>query len=116
ICILVLLDFTRAFDTIRHDVMLAILSYIGLSHGATELIKSFLSDRKQIVKTGDLVSNCKYIKYGVPQGSILGPLLFILYTLDFCKIINHCTIHTYADDTQLYLSTTLQNFLTAVKA
>lgn len=67
-------------------------------------MKSYLENRSQSVKVGSNTSQPVNIVRGVPQGSILGPLLFTLYTSDFCKQVSFCNIHMYADDTQLYCS------------
>jgi exonuclease III len=104
ISILTLLDFTKAFDTIHHNVLHAILKFIGLSNSARQLIKSYLEDRLQSVKIDNFISNSRSINKGVPQGSILGPLLFIIYTCRFDAQVQTCKTHMYADDTQLYHS------------
>ena len=76
---------------------------------ATNLIKSFLTDRKQRVIINDNISNDKNVRYGAPQGSILAPLLFIIYTSDFHRYLGHFTPHLYADDTQLYCTSNIEH-------
>lgn len=102
--ILVLLDFSRAFDTLNFEILLSILKYIGLTDGAIKLIQNYIEDRHQKVVIQNKESNYITLKSGVPQGSILGPLLFTIYTSQLTKCLNYCVHHLYADDTQLYIS------------
>lgn len=102
--ILVLLDFTKAFDTINYEVLFSILHYIGLKSNAIKLLKDYLTNRIQYVKVGEEISNPNILVSGVPQGSILGPLLFTIYTSCFSDCVKYCNYHAYADDTQLYYS------------
>ena len=100
-----LLDQSAAFDTIDHGTLLGCLSsWFGVSGVVLEWFKSYLSDRLQCVKIGSILSDAKKLLCGVPQGSVLGPILFSLYTTPLSKVIrNHPGIgfHFYADDTQL---------------
>lgn len=107
--ILVLLDFSRAFDSIDISLLLAKLNYYGFDSSVVQWFNSYLSNRTQIVEikleNGEaLRSAAREVNRGVPQGSILGPLLFILYTADIINIINHAKFHIYADDIQMYIS------------
>ncbi|CAK1602560.1 unnamed protein product [Parnassius mnemosyne] len=107
--ILVLLDFTRAFDCINHDILLAKLSYYGVSEATCKWFYSFLSNRSQYVEIntdqGEVMqSSLRRTSRGTPQGSILSPILFILFTADISKVLKHSKIHLYADDTQIYHS------------
>ncbi len=96
ISLLVLLDLSTAFDTIDHNILLNRLeNYVGISGSALACFKSYLSDHHQFVAVNEEVSYRSQVQYGVPQGSVLGTLLFMLYMLPF---------HGYADDTQLYIS------------
>nr|XP_022912591.1 uncharacterized protein LOC111423567 [Onthophagus taurus] len=99
---LVLLDFSKAFDVVDHDIVLSMLHYIGGGEEFIRLIKTYLIDRCQCVQVNGLISEPLKLKRGVPQGSVLGPLLFCLYTSMLPKAVNYCKIHMYADDTQLY--------------
>lgn len=99
---LIMLDFSKAFDTVRHDTLLAILKSSGVCIDSLQLFRSYLTDRKQSVKLGDNLSVPRNVLSGVPQGSVLGPLLFSLYTSQFDKFIRYCKMHMYADDIQLY--------------
>jgi hypothetical protein len=105
IAALVLLDLTAAFDTVDHTVMLERLRRtFGITGGAHRWLQSYLSGRTQSVRRGDVRSLLTSIKCGVPQGSVLGPILFLLYTADLPTIIeqHQLTPHLYADDTQIY--------------
>lgn len=101
---LILLDYSRAFDTVRHDILLKILEIIGLGEDSISLLSSYLSDRTQRVRLGDQISTPLKLETGVLQGSILSPTMFAVYTHFFPNILEHCNIHMYADDIQLYYS------------
>lgn len=101
---LVLIDYSKAFDRINHELLYAILSYVGFDCDAISLIKDYLTDRKQFVETSRGVSSVGFQTCGVPQGSILGPILFSIYTCNLTTCLQYCMVHLYADDTQLYLS------------
>lgn len=107
--ILVLLDFSRAFDCLNHELLLAKMAYYGLSKASCSWFRSYLTDRRQYVVVEDDKGNLsesevRTLKHGCPQGSILSPLLFIMFTADLVKNIKYTKVHLYADDTQLYCS------------
>ena len=102
IVVLVLLDYSKAFDCANHKLILAKLKAMGFGDAALELLLSYLSDRSQQVRTNTDKSTWLDIKNGVPQGSILGPLLFTILVSDLHNMIKHCKYHCYADDTQIY--------------
>lgn len=101
---LILLDYSKAFDTLVHEILYAIMHFAGFSSSAVAFIRSYLNLRTQQVRCGEVISDPLPVLVGVPQGSILGPLLFILYTHYIRTFLKYCLVHFYADDTQMYLS------------
>lgn len=105
ISFLILLDHSKAFDTVDHSVLCLKLQRMqNFSTTAVKLIFSYLCDRSQSVYHGSDVSNTCLVSRGVPQGSILGPLLYTIYSNDLPSRLRHCGVHMYADDVQLYIS------------
>lgn len=102
---LALLDLSKAFDSISHEILCVKLSDLGFSVEAIALIMNYLTDRKQKVIVNNTPSEWYEINQGVPQGTVLGPLLFLLYVNDMNnKIGQRCSIVQYADDTLLFVS------------
>ena len=105
--ILVLLDLSAAFDTIDHQKLLKLLDHsFGIRGTALKWFESYLQERTQTVQVGSAKSKPVTLKYGVPQGSVLGPILFTIYTAPLGDIIrgHGLSFHLYADDTQLYIA------------
>ena len=100
----IFLDLSKAFDTIDHTILLAQLRYYGIHGTALLLLKSYLNNRKQYVEFEDTKSEMLPITVGVPQGSIRGPLLFIIYINDFSEASSIFKFIMYADDTTLLSS------------
>jgi len=102
---LVLLDLSAAFDTVDHDILLQRLQVtFGINDAAHRWIRSYLTGRTQCVRHGHKKSSVTRLMCGVPQGSVLGPILFVLYTVDLISLIERhgLSAHLYADDTQVY--------------
>ena len=99
----IFLDFSKAFDTIDHEILLEKLRKYGIRNTESRWFENYLSERIQRVKLGNTLSNEKTVTCGVPQGSVLGPTLFILYINDMPSIFQGTTIEPilYADDTNL---------------
>ena len=97
-------DLTKAFDTVNHSILLRKLSGLGVDDAARDWFNSFLSNRCQVTCCKNAMSDLPSISIGVPQGSILGPLLFIIYMNDLPDVLDHCSVTLYADDTVLYLA------------
>ena len=97
----IMLDLKKAFDTVDPDILTQKLQWFGVSNIPLSWFKDYLSDRNQLVQFKSELSNERPIKCGVPQGSILGPLLFILYVNDLPKVCSKTKVILYADDTAI---------------
>ena len=97
----ILMDLSKAFDCLPHDLLLLKLREYGLSPSAINLVQSYLSNRSQCVKLGSVTSTYESIFKGVPQGSILGPVLFNIFINDIFTFVKNSTIYNYADDNTL---------------
>ena len=97
-----LTDLSEALDCISHDLTIAKLAAYGFQIDALRLVNDCLSKRKQRVKLNETFSSWRDLEYGVPQGSIFGPLLFNTHLCDLFYFLDDLDITTYADDTTLY--------------
>ena len=97
----ILMDLSKAFDCLPHDLLLLKMEYYGLSSSAVDLVKSYLSNRNQCVKLGSFTSQFDTIFKGVPQGSILGPVLFNVFINDIFMFVKKSNLYNYADDNTL---------------
>lgn len=95
-------DFRKAFDKVDHRILLIKLAEIGIKGSLLNFFKSYLSDRKQVVVVNGFRSNPVLITSGVPQGSILGPLLYVVFINDINKCFQHCNYLLYADDLKIF--------------
>lgn len=102
--IAVAVDLSKAFDSINHNLLLAKLKAYGSSPSALNLISSYLLGRRQRVKLSGVCSSYSEVMVGVPQGSLLGPLLFNIYINDLNYAIPDVSLRLYADDTTMYAS------------
>ena len=102
VCAALFIDLSKAFDTVDHTLLLNYLCQIGFDPTACMWFKNYLSERHQCVKVGSTKSELVHITKGVPQGSILGPILFSLYINKVVNTLETCNAHLYADDTILY--------------
>jgi hypothetical protein len=109
------LDFSKAFDTVDHAILAHKLEYHGIRGTALNWFKSFLADRTQQIRVGDNLSRRFSVSTGVPQGAILSPLLFTLFTSDLPSCLQHCSHYAYADDTQLAYDANTQDMSSAIQ-
>ena len=100
----IFLDFAKAFDTVNHKILIQKLEYYGVKGSTLALFENYLSDRIQVVEVNGKVSEKGVIKHGVPQGSILGPLLFLLYINDISQSSDVLKFFLFADDTTVFYS------------
>ena len=116
----VFLDLSKAFDSISHEILIKKLSNYGIRGTALKWFENYLKDRKIIVKVNNEFSDMKTISWGVPQGSVVGPLCYIIYTNDIYQSTN-CEIVSFADDTTIFVknknpTNTKNELVTALKS
>ena len=116
---LAFLDLSKAFDTLDHELLLMKFSDFGLNKSSVNWFKAYLTKRTQSVNINGVQSDTEPILFGVPQGSVLGPLLFIMYINDLPTVTKYCKVHLYADDTLLFFHqklSSVQSFTVNVNA
>ena len=113
----VFVDLQKAFDTVDHQILLAKLNHYGIRGVSNDWFKSYLSNRHQYVSINGYESGLSAINFGVPQGSALGPLLFLLHINYLNQAIKFCKVHHFADDTNLlYLNNSIKKLNKLVNA
>lgn len=108
----ILIDLTKAFDTVDHSILLKKMYNYGIRRNVQKLFKSYLLNRQQYVKVNNANSDIQLVKCGVPQGSVLGPLLFIIYINDLANSCKDGLFRIFADDTGIFChSTNLESLI-----
>ena len=105
-CAGVFIDLKKAFDTVNHDLLVKKLFFYGITGTANAWLNNYLTNKNQYVIADDHSSGMRLITCGVPQGSVLGPVLFLLYINDICNVSNLLKFVLFADDTNIFCSST----------
>ena len=100
----VFLDFRKAFDTVSHKILCKKLEKYGIRNGILDWCVNYLANRSQMTLANDVRSETVQLNYGVPRGSVLGPLFFILYVNDLQHVLVNANVQLYADDTVMFIS------------
>ena len=114
ITIATFIDMAKAFDTVNHNILLKKIEKLGFRGNIYKLLKNDLTDRQQVTIANGVTSSHLNITCGIPQGSTIGPLLFITYVNDVSSVLQNCKYHLYADDTVIYASGELNVITTTV--
>ena len=114
----VFVDLSKAFDSVQHETLLQQFRDLGTSPAVYTWFKSYVSDRLQYVRIGTVSSEVAPLKYGIPQGSVLSPFLFNIYTNSLSSTPNSCHLESYVDDLKSFLSfsvSTMDRSITAIE-
>ena len=96
-------DLKKAFDTVNNDILCDKLDHYGIRGHSLEFFKSYLTNRRQFTYCNDVLSSSREITYGVPQGSVLGPSLFLIYINDIVSCVEGACVRLFADDTAIFI-------------